>query len=102
MDFVWFNLKTLDSEGKEQFHPLYQGTERISEDGTMFMMHVELLPPDVAIPKTSVMPTRLTKSVAPLCMKDETQTRELMQSDKWTKAEVIVKEVVGVVADVRK
>ena len=93
MDFVWFNLKTLDSEGKEVNHPLYQGTERIDESGTMFMMHVELLPKDVVIPKTSVMPTRLTKSVAPLCMKNETQTRELLATTAWTKAEAqIVKE----------
>ena len=94
MDFIWFQKTLLDKEGKPYNHPLFTGYERVSEDGTMFMLHRELMPKEYAVPKTSVIPTKIALSarneLAAICVKEEVQTKTLMATAEWTKAEVAV------------
>lgn len=94
--FSWFLLR--DADGNVS--PLYTGYERISEDGTQFLMHDNLAEARGAkLAKTSTMPSALTiqsrltaKTLVlteALCTKDEVQTKELIATPEWSKADVV-------------
>lgn len=100
--FSWFPLIVgKDAEGKDIKHPAFQGTERVSVDGTMFLMHDEIaVARGCQTSKTvSLSGIALTSKLAAVttlnCMtaimtKDELQTKALVESAAWTPVEKVI------------
>jgi len=106
--FSWFALIVgTDKDGKEIRHPAYQGTERLSNDGTMFLMHdeiavqrgcktsktVSLSGVALASKLSAVNPMNCTDAIM---TKDEAQTKTLMESTAWLKADATLEKVIDV------
>lgn len=96
MGYSWFPVVIgTDEKGNAIRHPAYQGTERLSVDGTLWMCHDELLGERGLVKaKTATMPTGTTlasklaaitaeSAKTAICSKDEVQTRNLLETSAW-------------------
>lgn len=95
MAYTWFKKIILNTEGEPTNHPLYSGYERTNDDGSLFLVHDELLG-KFEKAKTATMPSALTlasKGTEAICTKDEYQTKTLLATTAWATKEVAVKEV---------